>query len=200
MIHRFLPLTLTVAVLCAGSPAHAAFIKRIAPFEGPLCEGFENVAGEAGLTGLLGGLATVSGGPDTVLTVQDGSYYNLWDQTAFEGTYFLGAAAGYGATATVEITFQFPVKRFGGQFGHRVRPGLDSSGETAFVFYDARGRVIGRDRVFIGSDPGPVGAYWEFKRDVKRVTFGYIHPIADALTVTMSPVQAKRLKRMNRSK
>jgi hypothetical protein len=200
MIHRLLSPVVTIMVLCAGFPAHAALVSRVAPFEGPLSEGFENIANVTQLTGLLGGNARFAGGADTVLTVQDGSYYNLWDQTAFEGIYFLGAAAGYGSPATVVIAFEFPVNRFGGQFGHRVRPGVDSSGETEFVFYDSRNRVIGRDRVFIGSDPGSVGAYWRFDRDVKRITYTCVHPMADALTVTMSPVQTKRLHRANKVK
>jgi hypothetical protein len=190
-------MVVVLVLAVAAAQLEAAMIKRVAPFEGTFFEGFEQVTNNAALTNLMAGLASCAG-VDADLTVQNGNYFNLWDQHAFEGAHFLGGAAGYGTPATIEITFAMPVRKFGGVFGHRVRPGVESAGETEFVFYDARGREIGRDHVFIDSLPGGVGAYWQFTRKVKRVTFTYVHPMADALTASLSPVQLQKFQRATR--
>ena len=171
-------------------------VKRVAPFQGQVFEGFESVASSTELTNLMDGMMSFAGAAgETSLTIQNGDYFNLWDQHAFEGHNFLGGAAGYGVPATIEMTFACPVNGFGGLFGHRVRPSIESAGETEFVFYDARDREFGRDKVFIGSSPGSVAAYWKFSRGVKRITATCVHPMADAVTARLSAVQYKKFSR-----
>jgi hypothetical protein len=172
-----------VARLVAAEPGS---VQRVPAFQGQYSESFENVT-STDLKDLMGGIASFSGNNGTSLTVQNGDYQSLWDQHAFDGSYFLGGNAGYGTLATVEIRFSQPVNRFGGIFGHRVRPGVNSDGETEFVFYDTQNNELGRDRVFIGSYPGGVAAHWEFSAKVKRITFSYIHPMADGLTADVAP-------------
>ena len=175
--------------------AHSVLLKRVTPFEGQVAEGFENVADTTALTNLMGGLASFTGGDGTGLTVQDGNSPNYWDQHAFEEQFFLGALAGRATPATIEVTFAYPVCGFGGSFGHRVHPLMDTSQETEFVFYDANDKVVGRDKIPIGSLPGAVSAHWRFTRSVKRITFTCVAPMADALTVRLSPVCYKRFTR-----
>jgi len=172
--------------------SRAALVQRVISLDPQFFESFETTTD---LTSVMDGLASVTGAGGATVVIQNGNYFNLWDQHAFDGSQFLGGAAGYGTSATVEISFQVPVNAFGGLFGHRVHPGINSSGETQFVFYDSRDREIGRDSVLIGSDPGSVPAYWRFNRDVKRITFTSIHPMADALVANLTPFQAKKLTR-----
>jgi hypothetical protein len=185
----------TFAVLWFCVNAHGALVKRVAPFEGQLGEGFESVADATALTNLMGGLASFTGPNSTGLTVQDGNFANFWDQHAFEEHFFLGASAGRAAPATIEMTFDYPVCGFGGSFGHRVHPLLDTTQETEFVFYDANDKVVGRDTIPVGPLPGAVRAHWQFTRGVKRITFTCIAPMADALTVRLSPVCYRRFTR-----
>jgi hypothetical protein len=182
----------TSLVLSFSSWSNAAPVERVTALEPQFFESFED---SYNLDAILNGLASVDGTGDTTVVVQNGNFFNLWDQHAFDGTQFLGASRGYGVPATVEIQFQVPVEAFGGVFGHRVHPGVDSSGDTEFVFYDSRNRRIGRDTVFIGSEPGGVPAYWSFNREVKRITMTSIHPMADALVANLSPLQARKLMR-----
>ena len=174
---------------------HGALVKRVAPFEGQVGEGFETVADATALTNLMGGLASFSGPDGTGLTVQDGNFPNLWDQHAFEEQFFLGASAGRGVPATIEITFAYPVCGFGGSFGHRVHPLMDTTQETKFVFYDANGKVVGQDNILIGPLPGALSAHWRFTRGVKRVTFTAVAPMADALTARLSSLCYRRFTR-----
>ena len=174
--------------------ADAALIKRVAPFEGQASEGFENMTA-AELTNGMSGLASFTGGGGTGLTVQDGNFPNYWDQHAFEESFFLGGSAGRAERATLEMTFAHPVCGFGGSFGHRVHPLMDTTQETEFVFYDANGKVVGRDQLLIGALPGAVSAHWQFKRSVKRITFTCVAPMADALTARLSNVCYRRFVR-----
>ncbi len=188
-----------VLCACAGLwfciNAHSALLQRVAPFEGQVVEGFENVSDAIALTNLMGGLASFTGLDSAVLTVQDGTFPNFWDQHAFEKQFFLGASAGRGTPATIEVTFDYPISGFGGSFGHRVHPLLDSTQETEFVFYDANNKVIGRDKILIGPLPGAVTAHWRFTRSVKRITFTCVAPVADALTARLSPICYRRFMR-----
>jgi hypothetical protein len=170
-------------------------VKRVAPFEGQVVEGFENVADASALTNLMGGLAAFTAADGTGLTVQDGTVANAWDQHAFEERCFLGGSAARGVPATIEITFASPVSGFGGAFGHRVHPLFDTTQDTEFVFYDDNGKEVGRDKILIGSLPGAVSAHWKFTRGVKRVTFSCVSPMADALTVRLSPVSYRKFTR-----
>ena len=154
------------AFLCFCANTHAALFKRVPPFKGQIFEGFEDPADRTALTNLADGLASVTVSEDTFLTVQDGDFSNFWDQHAFEGQYFLGASAGRADPATIEIAFDYPVRAFGGSFGHRVHPLMDTTQEEEFVFYDANNKVIGRDKITIGQLPGAVSAYWQFTRGV----------------------------------
>lgn len=185
----------TFAMLWCCVNAHGALIKRVAPFEGQFAEGFESAAGASVLTNLMGGLASFTGPNDTGLTVQDGQFPNFWDQQAFEEHFFLGASAGRAVPATIEMTFDYPVCGFGGSFGHRVHPLMDTSQETELVFYDANDKVVGGDRILVGSLPGAVSAHWQFTRGVKRITFTCVAPMVDALTVRLSPVCYRRFTR-----
>jgi hypothetical protein len=186
MIRALLHVSLTFALVATISAAETGLVQRIAAFQGQFSESFESVT-NTDLKDLMGGVASFGGNGGTSLTVQNGDYQNLWDQHAFDGSYFLGGSAGYGSLATVEIRFANPIGRFGGLFGHRVRPGVNSEGETEFVFYDTQNHEVGRDRVLIGSYPGSVAAHWQFAAKVKRITFSYIHPMADALTADLAP-------------
>ena len=183
---------LACAVLWFCLSAHGALVKRVPSFEGQVGEGFETVADTTALTNLMGGLASFTG---TGLAVQDGNFPNFWDQHAFEEQFFLGASAGRGIPATIEITFAYPVCGFGGSFGHRVHPLMDTTQETEFVFYDANGKVVGRENILIGPLPGAVSAHWRFARGVKRITFTAIAPMADALTARLSSVCYRRFTR-----
>jgi hypothetical protein len=182
----------TSLFLSFSSWSNAALVERVTALEPQFFESFEE---SYNLDDIMNGLASVDGTGDTTVVVQNGNFFNLWDQHAFDGSQFLGASRGYGVPATVEIQFQVPIEAFGGVFGHRVHPGVDSSGDTEFVFYDSRNRRIGRDTVFIGSEPGGVPAYWAFNREVKRITITSIHPMADALVANLSPLQARKLMR-----
>ncbi len=188
-------LGLIFVVQCVCLDAHGALFKRVAPFDGQIVEGFESVSEAGALTNLMGGFASVAGDDGTALTVQDGTQFNPWDQHAFEERCFLGGSAARGGRATIEITFAYPVSGFGGAFGHRVHPLMDTTQETEFVFYDDNGKEVGRDKILIGSQPGAVGAYWKFARSVKRVTFSSVSPMADALTVRLSPVAYHKFTR-----
>ena len=178
---------------CAN--AHGALFKRVPPFKGQIVEGFEDPADRTALTNLADGLASFTAPEGTLLTVQDGDFSNFWDQHAFEGQYFLGASAGRADPATIDITFDYPVRAFGGSFGHRVHPLFDTTQEVEFVFYDANDKVIGRDKFGVGPLPGAVNAHWQFSRGVKRITFTAVAPIADALTVRLDPVTYQRFLR-----
>jgi hypothetical protein len=182
----------TSVFLSFSSLSNAAMFERVIALEPQFFESFED---SYNLDDVMNGLASVTADGDTTVVVQNGNFFNLWDQHAFDGSQFLGASHGYGVPATIEIEFQVPVEAFGGVFGHRVRPGLNTSGETEFVFYDSRNRKIGRDSVFIGSEPGGVPAYWQFSRDVKRITITSIHPMADALVANLTPLQTRKLMR-----
>jgi hypothetical protein len=195
MKSRFGKVLLVCAVLWLCMSAHGALIKRVEPFEGQAVEGFERVADATALTNLMGGLASFAGADSTGLTIQDGNFANFWDQHAFEEQFFLGASAGRATPATIEITFAYPVCGFGGAFGHRVHPLMDTSQETEFVFYDANGKVVGRDKILIGALPGAVSAHWRFTRGVQRITFTCVAPMADALTARLSPVCYRRFTR-----
>ena len=186
---------LACAVLWFCVNAHGALVKRVEPFEGQAAEGFENVADATVLTNLMGGLASVAGADSTGLTIQDGNSPNFWDQHAFEEHFFLGASAGRATPATIEMTFTYPVCGFGGSFGHRVHPLMDTSQETEFVFYDANDKVVGRDKILIGPLPGAVSAHWRFTRGVQRITFTCVAPMVDALTIRLSPVCYRRFTR-----
>jgi hypothetical protein len=171
--------------------ANGALLKRVAPFEGQMREGFENITA-AELTNGMSGLASFTG---PGLTVQDGTSPNYWDQHAFEENFFLGGSAGRAERATVEVTFTHPICGFGGSFGHRVHPLMDTTQETEFVFYDRNGKVVGRDKLLIGALPGAVSAHWQFTRGVQRVTFTCVAPMADALTARLSNVCYRRFAR-----
>ena len=186
------------AYLCFCANTHAALFKRVPPFKGQIVEGFEDPADGTALTNLADGLASFTAPEGTLLTVQDGDFSNFWDQHAFEGQYFLGASAGRADPATIEITFDYPVRAFGGSFGHRVHPLLDTTQEGEFVFYDANNKVLGRDKIVVGSLPGPETVHWQFNRGVKRITFTAVAPIADALTVRLDPVSYQRFLRDTR--
>jgi hypothetical protein len=182
-------------LLCFCASAHGALVKRVAPFEGQIVEGFEDLAGGTNLNNLADGLASFTTDADTVLTVQDGDFSNFWDQHAFEGQYFLGASAGRADPATIEITFDYPVRGFGGSFGHRVHPLFDTTQEAEFVFYDANNKLIGRDKITVGALPGAVNAHWQFTRGVKRITYTAVAPVVDALTVRLDPLVYRRFNR-----
>jgi hypothetical protein len=189
-------ITLSACVfLCFSANAQAALFKRVAPFEGQIEEGFEDVANRTNLNNLAEGLASFTVDEDTLLTVQDGDFSNFWDQHAVEGQYFLGASAGRSDPATIEITFDYPVRGFGGSFGHRVHPLFDTTQEAEFVFYDANNKVIGRDKITIDSLPGAVNAHWQFTRGVKRITYTAVAPVVDALTVRLDPLVYRRFNR-----
>ena len=174
--------------------AHGALVKRVAPFEGQISEGFENIT-VTELANGMSGLASFAGQGNTALTVQDGSFPNYWDQHAFEENFFLGGSAGRAEPATVEVTFTHPISGFGGSFGHRVHPLMDTTQETEFIFYDANGKVVGRDKLLIGTLPGSVSAHWQFTRSVKRITFTCVAPMADALTARLSNACYRRFVR-----
>ena len=182
------------AVLWSCLNADGALIKRVAPFEGQVSEGFENITA-AELTNGMSGLASFTGQGNTGLMVQDGNFPNYWDQHAFEENFFLGGLAGRAEQSTVEVTFTHPICGFGGSFGHRVHPLMDTTQETEFVFYDANGKVVGRDKLLIGALPGGVTAHWQFNRSVKRITFTCVAPMADALTARLSNVCYRRFVR-----
>lgn len=186
MIRAFAHWCLACALVTTLAGADAGSVQRIGPFQGQRSESFESITSTE-LKDLMGGIASFSGNNGTSLTVQNGNYQSLWNQHAFDGSFFLGGDAGYGKSATIEIRFSQPVNRFGGIFGHRVRPGVNSDGDTVFVFYDTQNNELGRDTVFIGSYPGGVAAHWEFNGKVKRITLSYVHPMADGLTADVAP-------------
>src|SRR5436190_8694336 len=181
--------------LCFGADARAALFRRVPPFTGQISEGFEDLPFPTDFSNLADGLASFAGVDGTSLTVQDGNFASYWDQHAFEGQYFLGGTAGSGRQGTIEITFDYPVRGFGGSFGHRVHPLFDTTQDEEFVFYDAQNRVIGRDKVTVGRLPGSETVHWQFMRRVKRLTITAVGPMADALTFRLDPAIYRRFLR-----